>query len=89
MGYDDKEAYDRGAAGARELLGKAGIAKGASMAMTDRQRDITEHPHGQGRHRELAAHLAHKTSVSTETAHGIMGAAELDAQREERVRGDK
>ncbi len=91
----------RGAAIARELRGQgpASIAAaigggaasanqgGASATLSDRQKEIMEHQHGKGRHRELAAHLAHKTDMPASAAITTMDAAEMDSAREDRARG--
>ena len=90
---DEFEAsMERGAAATRALYGKApapgAAAGGASAALSDRQKEIMEHPHGKGRHRELAAHLAHKTDMPALAAIATMNAAEMDSAREDRARGD-
>ena len=84
-----EEDMQRGADSVRQVLGKAPAAGERSAALTDRQREIVDHPHGKGRHRELAAHLAHKSSLSADAAIATMGAAEMDSEREDRVRGGR
>ena len=85
-----EEDMQRGADAMRQMAGKApATGEGRSAALTDRQREIVDHPHGKGRHRELAAHLAHKSSLSAEAAIATMGAAELDSEREDRVQGGR
>ena len=84
-----EEDMQRGADSVRQALGKAPAAGERSAALTDRQREIVDHPHGKGRHRELAAHLAHKSSLSADAAIATMGAAEMDSEREDRVQGGR
>ena len=86
-----EEDMQRGADSVRQALGKTTtpVAGERSAGLTERQREIVDHPHGKGRHRELAAHLAHKSSLSSDAAIATMSAAELDSEREDRVHGGR